>query len=444
MASWVDEKIELFEGELLVFKRANSPNWYLRVYVKKEGKHFQKSCRTKSKWNAIEFAKKRYKDLQQKVAKDEKVFTITLQEALEGYSQQEEERVKRGLIGEQFKYQKDVYLRCKFADYFGMDTQVTDITEQLIEDYVGKRIEVLKRKTTARQEISVIKHFYKTYLIKRGFIYQLPEFPEFRIRYKDSAKREDTFTIKEWTRLYKFMREWVKKKNVSRTRIAVKGYANRNKGKEKKMVDWEWQQECHRRVMMRELILICANTGIRVPKEIFSLTWGDIKVIKETTTGDINTNKSIDKLISIVNIGSEEKTGMRVVTGVAGDYFKRLKQYFRDEFDYSPKDSDLVFQDMFGRNKGKVFEKHSFYRLWGELMEAVGLNRIVFTPYNLRGFYITQSILNGIDLLLIAKNCGNSLNTIMKHYEFINMERQTKELIKRRNIKEELSNEVSI
>ena len=77
-------------------------------------------------------------------------------------------------------------------------------------------------------------------------------------------------------------------------------------------------------------------------------------------------------------------------------------------------------------------------------MEAVGLNRIVFTPYNLRGFYITQSILNGIDLLLIAKNCGNSLNTIMKHYEFINMERQTKELIKRRNIKEELSNEVSI
>ena len=168
------------------------------------------------------------------------------------------------------------------------------------------------------------------------------------------------------------------------------------------------------------------------------------KVIKETTTGDINTNKSIDKLISIVNIGSEEKTGMRVVTGVAGDYFKRLKQYFRDEFDYSPKDSDLVFQDMFGRNKGKVFEKHSFYRLWGELMEAVGLNRIVFTPYNLRGFYITQSILNGIDLLLIAKNCGNSLNTIMKHYEFINMERQTKELIKRRNIKEELSNEVSI
>ena len=40
MALWVDEKIELFEGELIVFKRANSPNWYMRVYVKKEGKHY--------------------------------------------------------------------------------------------------------------------------------------------------------------------------------------------------------------------------------------------------------------------------------------------------------------------------------------------------------------------------------------------------------------------
>ena len=34
--------------------------------------------------------------------------------------------------------------------------------------------------------------------------------------------------------------------------------------------------------MMRELILICDNTGIRIPKEIMSLRWGDIKVIKET------------------------------------------------------------------------------------------------------------------------------------------------------------------
>ena len=47
-------------------------------------------------------------------------------------------------------------------------------------------------------------------------------------------------------------------------------------------------------------------------------------------------------------------------------------------------------------------------------------------------------------MLLIAKNCGNSLTTILKHYEFIDMERQTKDLIKRRNVKGEVSNEVII
>ena len=109
MALWVDEKIELFEGELIVFKRANSPNWYMRVYVKKESKHFQKSCRTKSKYDALDFAKRKYKELQQKVAKDEKVFTITLGEALVGYDKQEEDRVRRGLIGATWKYQKEVY-----------------------------------------------------------------------------------------------------------------------------------------------------------------------------------------------------------------------------------------------------------------------------------------------------------------------------------------------
>ena len=196
--------------------------------------------------------------------------------------------------------------------------------------------------------------------------------------------------------------------------------------------------------MMRELILICANTGIRVQKERTSLTWGDIKVRKEVATGRYNTKKNVEELIALINIGSNQKTGMRVVTGVAGRYFQRLKQYYRDTFDYNPTDKDFVFMDMLGRNQGKVFERHSFYRLWKELMLAAKLNRIEFSPYSLRGFYITQSILNGIDLLLIAKNCGNSLNTIMKHYEFIKMESQTKDLIKRRNIKEEISAEVII
>ena len=45
---------------------------------------------------------------------------------------------------------------------------------------------------------------------------------------------------------------------------------------------------------------------------------------------------------------------------------------------------------------------------------------------------------------MIAKNCGNSPNTIYKHYEFINMEINTHNLIKRRDTKKEVEYEVEI
>ena len=57
--------------------------------------------------------------------------------------------------------------------------------------------------------------------------------------------------------------------------------------------------ECHRRVMLRELILICANTGIRAPKEILSLTWGDIRVEKRMLQGLYNSDKEVEQLVSL-------------------------------------------------------------------------------------------------------------------------------------------------
>ena len=129
---------------------------------------------------------------------------------------------------------------------------------------------------------------------------------------------------------------------------------------------------------------------------------------------------------------------------MAGSYFKRLKQYYRDKFGINPEDNQPVFMEMFGRRKGNSFDRYALYRIWGELMRDCKLNRIDFTLYCLRGFYITQSILNGVDITMIAKNCGNSPNTIYKHYEFINMEINTHNLIKRRDTKKEVEYEVEI
>jgi site-specific recombinase XerD len=98
--------------------------------------------------------------------------------------------------------------------------------------------------------------------------------------------------------------------------------------------------------------------------------------------------------------------------------------------------------EFFGRRKFEALDRYALYRMWGELMRDSGLKRIDFTPYHLRHFSITQSILNGVDLMLIAKNHGNSINTIANHYEHIQMETQTHQLIKRRDTRTEMEREI--
>ena len=442
-STWVQNKTELFEGELVVFQRANSPNFYMRIYIARESKHYQKSLKTKSQYEAVEKAKAEYKILQQKVAKEEKVFTITLGEAVEGWFNNELLRERRGVITNSTFKKRTAYIKNTFAPYFGFETKVNDISDKQMVDFIDMRLRRVKKKSSLRQEVSVIKGFYNSYLIKKGFVFKVPEIPEFTSRKQDNAKREDTFNLKEWEKLYKFMREWVKPKNVSRIRIAKKEYGKKE-NKEKVLNDWEYQMEIHRRIIIRELILIGGSTGLRLPSEILSLKWGDIKVKKEKFVGMFNPEKETEQLVAVIKVGKDMKTGARIAQGIAGSYFKRLKAYYRNELDYEPKDNDYVFMEFFGRRKFNALDRYALYRIWGELIRDCGLNRIDFQLYHLRHLFITQSILNGVDLLLISKNCGNSPNTIFNHYEHVEMEKQTQKLLQRRNTRKEMENEIEI
>ena len=211
--------------------------------------------------------------------------------------------------------------------------------------------------------------------------------------------------------MVRYLREWVKEKNVSRQRNAVKSYGN-IENKVKNLSEWEWKMELHRRRIIRELILICANSGIRAPKEILSLTWGDVKLRQEEMEGMYGSNKKSTELVSVIQIDENQKTGKRVVVCIACNYFKRLRVFYIVVFNYETKNTVTVFLEMFGRRKGSVLDRYALYRIWGELMNEIGLNRMKFSLYHLRHFAITQQILNGVDLLLIAKNMGNSIATI--------------------------------
>ena len=80
-------------------------------------------------------------------------------------------------------------------------------------------------------------------------------------------------------------------------------------------------------------------------------------------------------------------------------------------------------------------DKYVLNRLFRELMEYAGLTRIKFTPYHLRHFYITQRLMNGVDIVLLSQNAGNSPKVIYETYQHINTQLMTQELNKVRSRK---------
>ena len=120
--------------------------------------------------------------------------------------EQEIQRERRGMIKNDWVKKKSMYLRNTFMEYMGGDRKVNDISNKEFELYIDYRLKMCKRKETIRQELVIIKHFYKTLLLKQGYVFKLPEFPEFKIREKDRARREDTFTLKEYDKLVRYIR----------------------------------------------------------------------------------------------------------------------------------------------------------------------------------------------------------------------------------------------
>lgn len=448
----------------------------MRVWIAHERKHYQQSLKTKSHFEAVERAKSKYKELQIKVARAEKVFTSTLGEAFLKYQEVLVKEKQRGMIGENWLKKQSQYLNNTFIHYFGKDKKVNDINDKDIADFIDMRLKRCKRKQTIKQEITIIKMFYKKVLIKNGYIFSLPEFPAFKIKQQDRSRRTDTFTPEEMEKLFTFMIEEWCFRSVSekyedpkqRIRFAVKKYGNKDNN-EKLLNDYQFDLELHRRHLMLYALFLLALTGMRAPSELFLLTWGDIEFRKksfdnprtlsqpmnvvgretmERLANDNITSLTIHKIfeeyldkgekeITIINIPEETKTGSRKVPCVCAGLFHQIQDYFHfmeieveGKMIIPPFDPEQpIFLELFGRCKGKVFEKYAFQRMFRELMEQAGLNRIKFTPYHFRHYFITERIRKGTPVPQLSKLVGNSPNEIYRTYEHIILEEDLENLL---------------
>lgn len=427
---WVNERFYIgIDDEMCVFKRPNSPNFYCRYYVRAEQKYYQKSLKTQSKVIAQEKAKEIYKELNTLISRDEKVFNLSWEQAIDMYEEMEHERYMGGVINREWYKKKISYLRNTWMEFAGKDTPVNKTDDDDAREFYRQRSRHLAKKDTLRQELTIISGIYKDLLLPKNYVLRQLRMPKTTITKRDKARRTDTFSTEEWEVLYKGMRRWVEWDEIPHTREAQTKYGK--KGNDlKELNEYHRKTEWCRRQVLREFILISANLGTRPVSELLNIKRKDVKITKTKFKNWYADGNDEWKLTCDVDIDSK-KTGVRSVNGIAGRFFNRLFDFYETQ-GIKIEPDDYVFVDVCGRRAGQQLDKYVLNRLFRELMSYCELDRIKFTPYHLRHFYITQRLMNGVDIILLSENAGNSPAVILNSYAHIRTKLATQELNKQR------------
>lgn len=206
----------------------------------------------------------------------------------------------------------------------------------------------------------------------------------------EKGTRRDDFTLDEYKDLIVFMRTWIKQYEGKR------------------------QKSIQMRELLRDYVLILANTGIRHGTESYGLKW------KHLSWHTQNGKKAL--MLSV-----DGKTKQRDVVARTNcvDYFKRIHSRCEDI-------RDLTFEELIAKGVDKyVFRLEdgtntkNLAQTFEILMRDSGLlidrrsgnNRSL---YSLRHTYATFAMLyEDINVFTLAKQMGTSVEMITKHYAHV-------------------------
>ncbi len=228
---------------------------------------------------------------------------------------------------------------------------------------------------TIKRNFTDLKQFFG-WCVERGYLEKPPKFP----RLKGDGNRRPHFDYKDWRKLTRHLREFIKVKdpNVLRDRTMLVNY-----------------------------VLILSHTGIRVG-EARTLKWRDIREITPPAGSDQQPD---------VALFVSGKTGPREVVSKSGDvkiYFKRILDLRMNETGSRPSGDDYVFASPEGKPIG------SFKKSFASLLKSAGVEKDSHgnqrTIYSLRHTYATFRLQEGVHQYILAQNMDTSTAMLEKHY----------------------------
>jgi hypothetical protein len=373
--------IHILEKTAMLYKRTSTPHWQVRYKVNNVW------LRTTTKKEKLEEARLIAVEIVNEAKYKEKFNLPIITKRFKPIALL---AIKRMEEAEENGHGKPTYKRYiqainKYLIPFFAQHSINKINYALLKQFYAWRINEMKHEPSAsaiNTHNSAMNRVFDEALT-RGFMTKA-EVPNLENKGEVSERRAD-FTNIEYRSLYQYMRTWVREA--------------RN-GNEKEM-----------RNLLRDYVLILANTGLRAGTETMNLKWRHITFVKHK-----------DKKYLTLNVNG--KTGSREiqVRHRVARYLQRIQQ--RDE------DINMLsFNEVIESSLDKyVFRRNSkdmtsnFGKIFARLLEQADLlidrrNDKKRTLYSLRHYYATQMLTHSlVTAYQLAEYMGTSVGMIKKHY----------------------------
>jgi integrase len=363
------------EGAIYLFKRADyvKPTWFCRIKVPNSKGYVSCSTKTIDEHQAFAFANDLYNKTFIKVANGHDLHSKRVVLAIQEYV---------ASIEAMGSIKSTMLTRIQFLKHtekFIGTMRLKEVTGATLSDL---NVWMVQNSRYGKMASNTVKRYsadvkaFLNWCLDRKYIDALPRFPKQKLE----SNRRPHFDNKDWAKLTRYLREFVK---------SPIGKVVRD------------------RTMLINYVLILANTGIRVG-EARTLKWRDLSQIPQAK------NSNLPPDIALFVRG---KTGPRQVVARTPDvkiYFKRILELREAELGRKPANDDYVFCNRDGTPIG------SFKKSFESLMKAAGVETDSHgnkrTIYSLRHTYATFRLNEGVHQFVLAKNMGTSVAMLEKHY----------------------------
>ena len=379
------------DGRIVLYQRPRKdgsiiPTWQMRISVPNSTGYHRSTTGETEQPEAIRIAVNKYEELYMKVLSGGSLQSKSFSDVFNHWEIDLPKLIVGKNRAENYSSER-ISLVKNYPLVFFKDKKIEEIQKRDFIDYriwrnehsvkvnpsSGRSTPYIPSNNSLRKESVAIKLMF-SYAKDKGWCSSIPDMDVPSL----DKKRRPTFTIKEWRKLTRMMREWVKEGKQ-------KGHVGRD------------------RYLIHQYVLILANCGARIG-EIRFLRWNEI----ETKSLEDGTKRLVASV--------KGKTGERQVVFNEGseEYVKRIYDMRKQEINNNPDYDGFVICKRDGSPIGSFKKGFDSLLTYCDLVnDEKGQKR---TLYSLRHFYATQRLSEEVSPYLLASNMGTSVEMLERHY----------------------------